>query len=219
MFTACGPSKCPLQERTARGTAIVNLLPLAPGERIQALIDTREFQSDRYLFFATKQGHVKKTAFSEYDKSRRDGLIALNLREGDELVAVIVTAGQDDIFMVSRAGMTIRFSEEDVRAMGRDAAGVRGMAMRRDDEVVAADIARDETSILMVTSAGYGKRTQLHHFHRQNRGGLGVRGIRLTTKRGGVVSAFTVGHRRRDPGHLLVRRRRAAGGPGDFEPG
>ena len=183
----------PLQERTARGTAIVNLLPLAPGERIQALIDTREFYSDRYLFFASKQGHVKKTAFAEYDKSRRDGLIALNLREGDELVAVIVTTGEDDIFMVSRAGMTIRFSEADVRAMGRDAAGVRGMAMRAGDEVVAADIARDDTSILMVTSAGYGKRTQLYQFHRQNRGGLGVRGIRLTTKRGGVVSAFTVG--------------------------
>ncbi len=136
---------------------------------------------------------MKKTAFAEYDKSRRDGLIALNLRDGDELVAVIVTAGQDDIFMVSRTGMTIRFSEEDVRAMGRDAAGVRGMAMRRDDEVVAADIARDETSILMITSAGYGKRTQLYHFHRQNRGGLGVRGIRLPTRRGRVVSAFTVG--------------------------
>ncbi len=108
-------------------------------------------------------------------------------------MAVIVTTGQDDIFMVSRSGMTIRFSEEDVRAMGRDAAGVRGMAMRAGDEVVAADIARDDTSILMVTSAGYGKRTQLYHFHRQGRGGLGVRGIRLPTKRGGVVSAFTVG--------------------------
>jgi DNA gyrase subunit A len=183
----------PLQERTSRGTAIVNLLPLDPGERIQALIDTREFHSDRYLVFVTKQGQVKKTAFAEYDRSRRDGLIALNLREGDELVSVIVTTGQDDIFMVSRAGMTIRFSETDVRAMGRDAAGVRGMAMRAGDEVVAADIARDETSILMVTSAGYGKRTQLHHFNRQGRGGLGVRGIKLTTKRGGVVSAFTVG--------------------------
>jgi len=183
----------PLQDRNSRGTAIVNLLPLAPGERIQALIDTREFLSDRYLFFATKQGQVKKTAFSEYDRSRRDGLIALNLREGDELVAVIVTAGQDDIFMVSRAGQTIRFSEEDVRAMGRDAAGVRGMALRPGDVVVAADIARDETSILMVTTAGYGKRTQLHQFNRQGRGGQGVRGIRLTTKRGGVVAAFTIG--------------------------
>jgi DNA gyrase subunit A len=183
----------PLQERTSRGTAIVNLVPLAPGERIQALIDTREFRSDSYLFFATKQGQVKKTAFAEYDRSRRDGLIALNLRDGDELVAVTVTTGEDDIFMVSRAGQTIRFFEGDVRAMGRDAAGVRGMALRTGDEVVAADIARDETSILMVTSAGYGKRTQLHHFNRQGRGGQGVRGIRLTTKRGGVVAAFTVG--------------------------
>ncbi|MGH9106278.1 MAG: DNA gyrase subunit A [Acidimicrobiales bacterium] len=183
----------PVQERTSRGTAIVNLLPLAPGERVQALIDTREFQSDRYLFFATRHGQVKKTAFSEYDRSRRDGLIALNLREGDELVAVIVTTGQDDIFMVSRSGQTIRFSESDVRAMGRDAAGVRGMALRASDEVVAADIARDETSILVVTTAGYGKRTQLHHFHRQGRGGQGVRGIRLTGKRGGVAAAFTVG--------------------------
>jgi DNA gyrase subunit A len=183
----------PLQERTSRGTAIVNLLPLAPDERIQALVDTREFYSDRYLFFATKQGQVKKTAFCEYDRSRRDGLIALNLRPGDQLVAVVVTGGQDDIFMVSRAGQTIRFAETDVRPMGRDAAGVRGMALRAGDEVVAADIARDESSILMVTSAGYGKRTQLHHFHRQGRGGQGVRGIRLTSKRGGVVSAFTVG--------------------------
>ncbi len=183
----------PLQERSGRGTAIVNLLPLAPGERIEALIDTREFSPDRYLFFVTKQGQVKKTAFSEYDSSRRDGLIALNLREGDELVAVVVTSGDDDIFMVSRAGMTIRFRETDVRAMGRSAAGVRGMSLRRGDEVVAADIARDETSILMVTSAGYGKRTQLYHFNRQGRGGMGVRGIRLPAKRGNVVAAFTVG--------------------------
>lgn len=183
----------PLQERTARGTAIVNLLPLAPDERIQALVDTREFYSDRYLFFATKHGQVKKTAFSEYDRSRRDGLIALNLREGDELVSVVVTGGQDDIFMVSKSGQTIRFAETDVRAMGRDAAGVRGMALRDGDEVVAADVARDESSILMVTAAGYGKRTQLHHFHRQGRGGQGVRGIKLTSKRGGVVAAFTVG--------------------------
>ncbi len=183
----------PLQERTARGTAIVNLLPLAPNERIQALIDTREFYSDKYLFFATRLGQVKKTAFADYDRSRRDGIIALNLRDGDELVDVIVTTGQDDIFMVSRGGTTIRFFEDDVRPMGRDAAGVRGMAMKPGDLVVAADIARDDTSILMVTSAGYGKRTQLHHFNRQGRGGQGVRGIRLTGKRGGVVSAFTVG--------------------------
>jgi DNA gyrase subunit A len=183
----------PLKERTARGTAIVNLLPLEPDERIQALIDTREFPTDRYLLFATKAGQVKKTTFSEYDKSRREGFIAINLRDGDELVGVITTSGADDIFMVSRMGLAIRFSETEVRPMGRDAAGVRGMQLRVGDEVVSIDPARDETSILIVTDAGYGKRTQLHHFHRQGRGGLGVRGIRLTAQRGRVVSAFMVG--------------------------
>jgi DNA gyrase subunit A len=183
----------PVKERTARGTAIVNLLPLEPDERIQTLIDTREFPSDRYLLFATRGGQVKKTTFSEYDKSRRDGFIAINLREGDELVGVITTAGDDDIFMVSRMGMAIRFNESEVRAMGRDAAGVRGMQLRSGDEVVSIDPATDDTSILIVTDAGYGKRTQLHHFNRQGRGGIGVRGIKLTAQRGRVVSAFMVG--------------------------
>ncbi len=183
----------PVKERTARGTAIVNLLPLAPGEHVQTLIDTREFPADRYLLFATKSGQVKKTTFSEYDKSRRDGFIAINLRDGDELVGVIVTAGDDDIFMVTANGMAIRFSEEDVRPMGRDAGGVRGMNLRAGDEVVSVDLARDDTSILIATDAGYGKRTQLHHFNRQGRGGLGVRGIRLTAQRGRVVAAFMVG--------------------------
>ena len=183
----------PMKERTARGTAIVNLLPLAPGEHVQTLIDTREFPADRYLMFATKSGQVKKTTFSEYDKSRRDGFIAINLRDGDELVGVIVTAGDDDIFMVTANGMAIRFTEEDVRAMGRDAGGVRGMNLRAGDEVVSVDLARDDTSILIATDAGYGKRTQLHHFNRQGRGGLGVRGIRLTAQRGRVVAAFMVG--------------------------
>jgi DNA gyrase subunit A len=183
----------PTKERQARGTAIVNLLPLAADERIQALIDTREFPEDRYLLFATKAGQVKKTTFSEYDKSRRDGFIAVNLREDDELIGVAVTGGDDDLFMVSAAGMAIRFSEDDVRPMGRDAAGVRGMQLRAGDQVVSIDLARDDTSILLVTDAGFGKRTQLHHFNRQGRGGLGVRGIRLTAQRGRVVAAFMVG--------------------------
>jgi DNA gyrase subunit A len=182
----------PVKERNARGTAIVNLLPLDPGERIQTLIDTREFPSDRFLFFATRQGQVKKTTFSEYDKSRREGFIAINLRDGDELIGVITTGGADDIFMVSRSGMAIRFSEEDVRPMGRDAAGVRGMSLRDGDEVVSIDPGRDETAILIVTDAGYGKRTQLQHFTRQNRGGIGLKAIKLTAKKGKVVSAFMV---------------------------
>ena len=183
----------PVKERTARGTAIVNLLPLEADERIQTLIDTREFPTDRYLLFATRSGQVKKTTFSEYDKSRREGFIAINLRDGDELIGVITTSGNDDIFMVSRQGMAIRFAETDVRPMGRDAAGVRGMQLRAGDEVVSVDPARDDTSILIVTDGGYGKRTQLQHFHRQGRGGYGIRGIRLTAQRGRVVSAFMVG--------------------------
>ena len=184
----------PERERTAKGMPIVNLLPLQADEQIQAIIDTRDFAGERFLFFATKQGTVKKTAFDAYDSSRRDGLIAINLRGDDELVRVIETAGSDDIFMVSRNGMTIRFDENDVRAMGRTAGGVRGMKLKNgDDRVVSVDVARDDTSILLMTEAGYGKRTQLDRFNRQGRGGQGVRGIKLTGKKGAVVAAFMVG--------------------------
>jgi DNA gyrase subunit A len=183
----------PMKERTARGTAIVNLLPLAPNEVIQAIIGTRDFSADNYLVFATKLGQVKKTAFSEYDKSRREGFIAINLREGDELVRVVETHGDDDVFLVTRSGMTIRFSEQDARPMGRDAAGVRGVRLRAGDEVVSCDVARDEADILLITDAGYGKRTKVERFNSQARGGQGVRGIRLTAKRGRVVAAFMAG--------------------------
>ena len=183
----------PERERTAKGMPIVNLLPLQMGETIQAIIDTRDFASERYLFFATKKGTVKKTSFNEYDSSRRDGLIAINLRDNDELVRVIETSGTDDLFMVSRAGITIRFSEDEVRPMGRSAGGVRGMKMKPDDEVVSVDVARDDTAILMITESGYGKRTQLDRFNRQGRGGQGVIGIKLTGRKGKVVAAFMVG--------------------------
>jgi DNA gyrase subunit A len=182
----------PLKERTAKGTAAVNLVPLAPNESVQAIITTREFSPDQYLVFATSQGQVKKTALSEYDKSRREGFIAINLRDGDELVRVVATSGDDDIFEVTRNGMTIRFNESDVRAMGRDAAGVRGIRLRQGDAVVSCDVAADDTDILIVTDAGYGKRTKLERFNRQARGGQGVRGIRLTGKRGFVVAAFMI---------------------------
>jgi len=183
----------PERERTAKGMPIVNLLPLQVGETIQAIIDTRDFAGERYLFFATKNGIVKKTAFNEYDSGRRDGLIAINLRDGDELVRVIETSGSDDIFMVGRSGMTIRFNESEVRPMGRSAGGVRGMKMKPADEVVSVDVARDDTAILMVTEAGYGKRTQLDRFNVQGRGGQGVIGIRLTGRKGKVAAAFMVG--------------------------
>jgi DNA gyrase subunit A len=183
----------PMKERTARGTALVNLLPLAPDERIQAMIATRDFDSGGYLLFATKQGQVKKTPFSEYDKSRREGFIAIALRDGDELVKVVATSGDDDLVMVSHNGSGIRFSEDDVRSMGRDAAGVRGMRLRPGDEVVSCDVVRPDADLLIVTDAGYGKRTKTDHFGRQGRGGQGVRAIKLTAVRGRVVAAFMAG--------------------------
>ena len=183
----------PMKDRTARGTAIVNLLPLQPGETIESIIDTRDYETNRYLFFCTKKGQVKKTKFTEYDSSLRAGLIALGLKDDDELVRVIPTNGEDDIFMVSKGGMTIRFAEDEVRAMGRTAAGVRGMKLKADDEVVSCDVARDDAAILIVTEKGFGKRTQLDKFNRQGRGGQGVRGMKITPQRGPVVSAFMVG--------------------------
>ena len=183
----------PERERTAKGIPIVNLLPLQNGETIQAIIDTREFPGTRYLFFVSRQGQVKKTAFNEYDSSRRDGLIALKLRPKDELVRVIETGGTDDVFIVSRGGQTIRFSEKQVRPMGRSAAGVRGMRLRTGDEVVSVDVAKDDASILLVTESGYGKRTQISNFTRKGRGGMGMIGIKLTGKKGRVVAAFMVG--------------------------
>lgn len=183
----------PERDRTAKGIPIVNLLPLNQGETIQAIIDTREFPGERFLFFATKEGQVKKTPFNEYDSSRRDGLIALKLRPKDELVRVIETSGSDDVFMVTRDGQTIRFSEKGVRPMGRSAAGVRGMKLRATDEVVSCDVAKDDSAILIITESGYGKRTQVSNFARKGRGGMGMIGIKLTGKKGHVVAAFMAG--------------------------
>jgi DNA gyrase subunit A len=184
----------PERDRTAKGIPIVNLLPLAPDEQIEAIIDTRDYETNRYLFFATKLGQVKKTLLSEYDKSRREGFIAINLREGDELVQVIQTNGTEDVMLVSRKGMAIRFTNDDeqVRPMGRDAAGVRGMKLKAGDEVVACDIAHDEAVVLIVTDAGFGKRTKISEFNAQGRGGQGVKAIKLASTRGMVQAAFMV---------------------------
>jgi DNA gyrase subunit A len=184
----------PMKERTARGTALVNLVSLNQGEQIQAIIDTRTYEDGAYLFFATKNGVVKKTRMSEFDSSIRSGLKAINLHGNDELVKVIQTTGRNDIVMVSRQGMTIRFAESGVRAMGRDAAGVHGMKLKTgsDDAVVGCDVARRSSVMLFVSSSGHGKRTKLDLFKRQNRGGQGVRGMRITAARGGAVGAFCV---------------------------
>jgi DNA gyrase subunit A len=183
----------PERERTAKGIPIVNLLPLQAGETIQAIIDTREFPGERFLFFVTKAGQVKKTAFDAYNSSRRDGLIALNLKDNDELVRVIETSGDDDIFIVSRSGQVIRFTEAEVRPMGRTAAGVRGMRLKPGDEVVSADPGRGDDALLMISDAGYAKRTQIAQFPRKGRGTQGVIGVKLSDKKGQVVAAFMVG--------------------------
>lgn len=180
----------PMMDRTARGMAIVNLLQLQPDEKIQALIDTRDYETSRYLFFATKQGQVKKTRFSDYDSSLRAGLIALRLRDDDELVSVFPTSGESDILMTSKRGQTIRFTESEVRPMGRAASGVRGMRLREGDQVVAADVVREDADYVILTDHGYGKRTLTTEFPRKGRGTLGVRGMALNEQRGEVVSAF-----------------------------
>ncbi len=182
----------PEKDRTARGTAIVNLLPLAPDEKIQALIDTRTYEDNRYLFFCTRLGQVKKTLMSEYDSSLRAGLIAVNLRDDDELVKVIQTNGDDDILMVSKLGQAIRFTEEEVRAMGRAAAGVRGMKLKANDEVVSCDAVTDATDILLITDTGFGKRVKVERFNQQGRGGQGVIAIKLPVRKGKLTAAFTV---------------------------
>jgi DNA gyrase subunit A len=182
----------PTKDRTARGTSVTNLIPLDPDEHIQAIVPTKEFDPDRYLLFATRSGQVKKTSLSEYDKSRREGFIAITLGNGDELVGVLSTAGDDDVFLVSEQGMVMHFSESDVRAMGRVAAGVRGMKLKAGDHVVACDVAGQGADLCVVSSAGYGKRTKTSQFGTHARGGLGVRGMRITGKRGTLIDALMV---------------------------
>jgi len=180
----------PMKERTAKGTAIVNLLNLQPNESIQAIVTTTDFPDDKFLVFATANGTVKKTAFSEYDKSRREGWIAIKLREGDEVVRVVATSGSDDLMVVTFRGMSIRFNEEEVREVGRDSTGVRGIKLKDDDKAISLDVVRDDADLFLVTDTGFGKRVKVERFNRQGRGGQGVRAIKLSAARGFVVAAF-----------------------------
>ncbi|MGD0852748.1 MAG: DNA gyrase subunit A [Acidimicrobiales bacterium] len=180
----------PMKERTAKGTAIVNLLNLQPNESIQAIVTTDDFPKDKFLVFATANGTVKKTAFSEYDKSRREGWIAINLRDGDEVVRVVATSGDEDLMVVTYRGMAIRFPEAEVREVGRDSMGVRGIKLRGDDKAISLDVVRDDADLFVVTDTGFGKRVKVERFNRQGRGGQGVRAIKLTAARGFLVAAF-----------------------------
>ncbi len=182
----------PRTSRTARGMAIVNLLQLAPDETVSAVIDTRDYETMRYLLFVTCRGVVKRTRFLEYDKSRSRGLIAINLREGDELVRVLPTSGTDDICLVSASGRLMRFSESEVRSMGRSAAGVRGMKLAGGDVVVAASAVQSDGEMLLATDQGFGKRVALDHFRSMHRGNKGVIAMKLHGGRGVVVAARVI---------------------------
>ena len=183
----------PLGSRQSKGRAIVNLLPFRQDEAVRAVIQTRAFEEAKYLLFATKNGVVKKTELSAYNTPlRADGIIAIKMREGDELIGVRHSSGDDDVLMVSRGGQAIRFSEHDVRAMGRDASGVQGMRLRAGDEVIAVTIAADDADLLVVTENGYGKRTRVAEYPKKGRGGLGVKTVQLTEARGHLAGARVV---------------------------
>ncbi len=184
----------PEASRTAKGRALVNVLPLRDGEFVRAVLSTRDFTEGKYLVFATKKGQIKKTEFLAYNTPiKADGIIAIKIRHDDELVAVRRTSGDDDIIIVSRSGQAARFSEDQARPMGRDTGGVRGMNVSRGENcVLAMDIARDDTELFVVTENGYGKRTPIADYPVKGRGTMGVKTIQLTEKKGGVAGALIV---------------------------
>ncbi len=184
----------PEASRTSKGRALVNLLPLREGERVQCVISTRDFSEAKYLAFATKKGQIKKTEFAAYNTPiRADGIIAISIRDDDELVAVRLTSGDDDIIMVSRSGNAVRFKEGQARPMGRDTSGVRGMNVsQKGNEVITMDVAKNDTDLLVATKGGYGKRTSISEYPVKGRGTMGVLTIKLTEKKGELAGALIV---------------------------
>src|SRR5215211_4697569 len=183
----------PLGSRQSKGRAIVNLLPFRQEEQVRAVIQTREFKEAEYLVFATKNGVVKKTKLEAYNTPlKSDGIIAIKMREGDELVGVRHSSGRDDVLIVSKRGQAIRFGEQEVRSMGRDASGVQGMRLRPGDEVISITIAQDDADLLVVTENGYGKRTRIADYPRKGRGGMGVKTVQLTEAKGALAGARVV---------------------------
>ncbi|MDH7577654.1 MAG: DNA gyrase subunit A [Bacillota bacterium] len=182
----------PEGSRQAKGVALVNLLPLAGDEEVTAVIPLREFSKEHYLFLATKQGVVKKGRLQEYDSVRRDGIIALRLNPGDELIGVRLTGGDSDLILATRAGLVLRFHEEEVRPMGRTAAGVRGIRLRPGDEVIGMERVWPQGNLLVVSDRGYGKRTPLEEYRRQGRGGKGVTTLKVTDRNGPLAGIKVV---------------------------
>ena len=182
----------PEAQRTAKGRALVNFLPLREKEYIQAVVSTRDFSESAFLIFATRKGVIKKTEFQRYNTPiKADGIIAIKIADDDELVAVRRVDEGDEIIMVSKAGLTVRFAESDARAMGRDTGGVRGMDVGKG-QVIAMDVARDEMELLVITENGYGKRTKIDQYRKTSRGAKGVKTIGLTEAKGGLAGALMV---------------------------
>jgi DNA gyrase subunit A len=184
----------PEASRISKGRALVNILPLRDGERVQSVLSTRDFTEGKYLVFATRKGMVKKTEFLAYNTPiKADGIIAINIRDDDELIAVRRTSGEDDIIMVSRSGQAARFSEDRVRGMGRDTTGVRGMNVSQPgNALLAMDVANDDQELLVVTENGFGKRTQISEYPAKGRDTMGVRTIQLTENKGALAGALVV---------------------------
>jgi len=182
----------PELSRTARGTPIINLIQIEQGETVNAVIPVESFDTDKFLFFATRHGVVKKTPLEDYVNIRKGGLIAVNLREDDSLIDVKLTDGQQEIIMGTAQGMSIRFEESDVRSMGRSATGVKGITLDEGDEVIGMDVVDPELDILIVTTRGYGKRTPAGDYRVQTRGGKGIKTINITEKNGPVVALKVV---------------------------
>jgi DNA gyrase subunit A len=175
----------PLGSRQSKGRAIVNLLPFRQDEDVQAVIATRNFEEAKYLVFATRKGIVKKTEFGSYNTPlKADGIIAIKLRDDDQLIGVRLASAEDDVLMVSRMGQAVRFHGKQVRAMGRDTSGVAGMKLRGDDEVIEVDIAVDDADLLVVTENGYGKRTRVGDYPVKGRGTMGVKTAQLVEGKG-----------------------------------
>jgi DNA gyrase subunit A len=183
----------PLGSRQSKGRAIVNLLPFRQDEKVRAVIRTRDFSEMEFLVLATRNGVVKKTKFTDYNTPlKSEGIIAINLRDGDELVEAFLSSGNDDLLLVSRRGQAIRFHEKMARPMGRATGGVRGMSLRKGDEVIAAMVAQDDAELLVVTEQGYGKRTPIREYPCKGRGGLGVKTVQLTEAKGQLAGARLV---------------------------
>jgi len=180
----------PAGSRMSKGKAIVNLLPFVPGEMVAAVIAVKDYGDDKYLIMATKKGIIKKTPIEAYDTSRKDGIIAITIKKGDELIGVEKSSGNNEIIMVSRDGKAIRFSEKDCRPMGRSSQGVKGMRLSKEDEVLSMMVVKEtEGDLFVLTENGYGKRTQLDEYNKQKRGGLGVKTLKITEKKGKVAGA------------------------------